>query len=141
MGTWGVGMQCSDAAMDIIGSTGMESLKTLKSAIKGKATFLENKEILALADHCLDNKIKLPTDIKDAVLHCIESELSDTDGWSSPEDRKSALKRFRDRVNGKKVDEVDLAIDNIGLFDSIYIGEKSRDEIKMLLKKKKGKKK
>lgn len=141
MGSWGVGMMSNDTAWDIIGKTGNESYCILHRLLKSKKA--EAKEILALAEHCLEEKTVLEKQVVLKVLKYVDAELDPKrlDEWKSSDERKDALLRFKDRLNGRKVDELDIMIDNLGVVDKISLGNKSRSEIKKLLKKamKKGK--
>ncbi len=133
MGTWGVGMMSNDTAWDIIGKTGNVSYCILHNLLKSKKA--ESKEILALAEHCLENNIVLEKPIVKAIMEYIDDELdqSELDNWKSPDERKDALLRFKNRLNGEKVDELDIIIDNLSVVEQISLGNKSRSEIKKLL--------
>lgn len=135
MGTWGVGMMSNDTAWDVIGKTGNESYCILNGLLKRNKG--ENKEILALAEHCLENKVSLEKQVVAKVIKRVELELKPDvlDCWSEPDERKDALLRFKDRLNGKEIDELDTMLDNLSVVDKIMIGNKSRSELKKLLQK------
>jgi hypothetical protein len=138
MGSWGVGMQASDSALDAIYRVEEGYLKGKKvrgqtKAVKGKLgpnvikwyTKLEDysikngysrQEILGVADWMLDKGILLKG-VMSLLDKVVEKELDQKhlDCWRDGEARKEALKRFQKRLHGKKVDEEKLAEDNEGL--------------------------
>lgn len=154
MGSWGVGMQANDTALDYIGDAygkKKPSLKSLKELVKSIKSLIVDREnhvydqgILGMADFILDHNPKLLTDLNliKQIDESVDNELKRLDNWidggnkSASEGRKGALLRFRDRLHGKKVDEDDLIVDNLGLFDQICVKGKSRDEVKAMLKPK-----
>ena len=123
MGAWGVGMQASDDALDAI--AGVEHLKPSKWTHKlvtqaidhvGSDDSWARMHVLGLADWLLDREIALEP-VKE-LLHSIADAELDPDAlrcWRDAEARKDALTRFKNRLDGKDVDEEALAEDNEGL--------------------------
>lgn len=127
MGSWGPGLQANDSALDALGILKKEIKQASKNKLPLRELFLKvqsefgadcDEEILGVADHLLDEEIKglieipeikkaLKSQRKKSVLCC----------WVNPEERKIALDNFEKRLKGEKVPELDLAIDNAGLFD------------------------
>ena len=137
MGAWGTGMQANDTALDYIGDVYGEEkprLKDLKALVITFNKCDNDKGILGIAECLLDYKPELLTKtmIK-KVDKAIDREL-DNNTFLDSEDRKGALLRFRDRLNGKKVDKKDLIIDNLCMFDRMAVHGKTRDEIKAMIK-------
>ncbi len=135
MGTWGVGMQSNDTALDAIDED--KPLETLKKNIDEWLKDDDNgtKSILGLAEYCLDKSKKLTPDLIKKVKIVIKKSKTTADSFRNPKERLGALRRFEARLNGKKVDERDLMLDNMGLFGSMEFHGKSRKEIKKLLVK------
>lgn len=133
MGSWSYGMLASDHAYDVIGSTGKESFKFLELYIREKRK--DHKGILALAAHCLDEKVEIPEVTKKVVLKSVKNQLLHVNEWVDGDERKQALERFRDRVLGKTVDRLDNIIDNMCLLSKISLADADRDTIKKLIKK------
>jgi len=134
MGTWGVGMRAGDTAWDAIGDckfnvNGKPPKKTLDELAKKPGLVLryfkdwirrDPMAILAVAEYLFDAGI----DVKPArkiIDGALKHELSNKrlEPWGHAQDRKDALIRFRDRLNGKKVDEAKLAEDNEGLLSKM----------------------
>lgn len=122
MGTWGVGMQSNDTALDVIGD-GRKPLENLQENIdewmKDDKYGNGRKSILGLAEFCLDKRKKLTPDLIKKIKVVLKRAKAQAEDWSESEDRLAALQRFEDRLNGKKVSKEDLAKDNEGLLSKI----------------------
>jgi len=124
MGTWGVGMQANDTALDEIGAAqdSNDPVKYLKKNIK---KWLEDdeygsgrKSILGVADYCLDKGLKFDESLKKLIKQAvINAEMNNT--FTEKKDRQLALDRFVRRLDGKKVSKRSLAEDNEGLLSKI----------------------
>ena len=141
MGAWGCGMQANDTALDFI-------YEVQKARIKDKAkTFRKvvkklkhdrwgtrSKAVLGMAEWMLDHDHSLKG-LMTEIKRCLKAENSKRliFTWRDPEERKDALDRFQKRLDGKKVDEKDLALDNMGLLDRIATTGMSKEEVKDLL--------
>jgi hypothetical protein len=139
MGTWGVGMQSNDTALDAIDDGRKKPLETLKKNIdewmKDDEFNSGMKSILGLAEYCLDKGKKPTPDLIKKIKVIIKKAKATAESFRDPKERLGALRRFEARLNGKKVDERDLMLDNMGLFGSMEFHGKSRKEIKKLLVK------
>ncbi len=134
MGAWGVGMQASDTAWDAIGHFkfdvhGKPSKKVLDMLAKKpqlvtkffKAWILKDPmAILGIAEYLLDAGVDLKP-AKKIIDGALKHELSNEglESWGHAQDRQDALKRFRDRLDGKKIDGEKLAEDNEGLMSKM----------------------
>ena len=142
MGAWGVGMQANDDALDAIGSAGLSSgdpkkqKRTLAALRQGKITLKsllnshrsypagwikkEPMALLGLSEYLLDEGFDLKP-IMPLAKKLLRSELAKRrlECWADLEERKDALLRFRDRLNGKKVPQELLDQDNEGLFSKM----------------------
>lgn len=124
MGTWGVGMQANDTALDEIGEAqdSGDPVKYLKKNIKKWLKDDEygngRKSILGVADYCLDQGIKFDEDMKNLIKQAVKNaKMNNT--FSEKKDRDLALDRFLRRLDGKKVSKRSLAEDNAGLLSKI----------------------
>lgn len=124
MGTWGVGMQANDTALDEIGEAqdSRDPVKYLKKNIKKWLKDDEygngRKSILGVADYCLDQGIKFDEDMKNLIKQAVKNaKMNNT--FSEKKDRDLALDRFLRRLDGKKVSKRSLAEDNAGLLSKI----------------------
>lgn len=178
MGSWGVGMQANDSALDWIphvevscvscgrsykkARTVCEScgeckkccpcdkprlspaIKVIERRDKGANRVLlrackeEPMGALGVAEHMLDRGLVIKPSAKKAILKVIKKELSGNrlDCWKNPEERQSALERFRERVNTGKYSELERRVDNIGLLDRFALemeGKGDRESIKKLI--------
>lgn len=143
MGTWGVGMQASDHAWDVLpmfqihpkdadgeadyskepkplpreeahkGFLGM--LVALK---KKKSEKYERQEVLAVADYLIEVGHGLPEAAIQKVVGIIDVEIKNCpgQGWHDPQERIEALNRFRGLVKGERRRGLDDEVDNAGLF-------------------------
>jgi len=135
MGAWGVGMQASDDALDAI--AGVEHLKPSELSHElitqamdhvGSDGAWTRMYALGLADWLLDREISLEP-VK-GVLHSMADAELDPDAlgcWRSAEARKDALIRFKNRLDGKNVDDEALAEDNEGLLTKMAKFAEGRD--------------
>jgi hypothetical protein len=136
MGAWGEGMQANDTAWDAIGDAGFKvhgapPKKVLAELAKKPATvkkyfrsiLLDAHAVLGLAEYLLDAGVNLAS-IRKTLDVTLKKALSASElsTWGDPENRKAALLRFRDRLDGKKIDEKKLAEDNEGLFSKMSKG-------------------
>jgi hypothetical protein len=127
MGSWGFGLQQGDTPLDALGAAGLcdvtkERARTLngirggKIALKDvfkKAAKCDSNEwgregVLAVAEVLLDEGIDL-TSVRKVINKALRFELSAKriQQWTEPQERKAALQRFKDRLDGKKVKVVD----------------------------------
>lgn len=134
MGAWGVGMQASDTAWDAIvhfkfDVNGKPSKKVLDGLAQKPERVLrffkgwitkDPMAVLGIAEYLLDAGVDLKSARK-IIGKALKHELSD-DGlkpWGHAQDRQDALLRFKDRLDGKKVDGEKLAEDNEGLLSKM----------------------
>lgn len=135
MGAFGEGMQANDTALDAIGVAGLsdgepkKQAKTLKELRSGKKTVeglfnsgrgwikSEPQGILGLAEYLLDEGFNISA-VRGLVSKALKNQLSkaELDCWVDRDERKAALLRFKDRMNGKEVPKELLERDNEGLF-------------------------
>jgi hypothetical protein len=126
MGTWGVGMQANDTALDEIGAAREFKGGPVKYLEKNIDRWLADKgsygngrkSILGVADFCLDQGVKfddgLKLKIKQAVL---DARFNNT--FMEHKDRELALDRFVRRLDGRKVSRKSLDEDNAGLISKM----------------------
>lgn len=145
MGAWGEGMQANDTALDYIG--GYNNPKTLRELKQGKLStkkMLNDVEkhsggdswaVLGVADWLLDHGYKVTT--SKALLEGHLKIQRDVTSWRDGKARTAALERFRKRMNGGKISDDDVALDNLGLFDRIglKLAGKSVEDIRTKMKK------
>ncbi len=138
MGSWGVGMQANDTALDAIDS-GRNDEKYLDKHIdkwlKPDKYGSGFKSILGLAEYCLDCDVPFSPAMIKKIKKAIKQARNDSDRWTEPKERLAALQRFEDRLDRKKIDMRDVVIDNMGLIDKISTGNKNRKELKKMLVK------
>jgi len=140
MGAWGEGMQANDTALDALGVAGLsdgeprKQAKTLKqlrngeitveSLFSGKGGFKERgwikkepQAVLGLAEYLFDEGFDV-SPVRGLISKAIRNQLSraELDRWVDRDERKAALLRFKDRLNGKEVPKELLEHDNEGLF-------------------------
>ena len=141
MGAWSVGMQSNDTALDWAAE---RSTKELVKAMQdltadGEYNWLKlgndgTWAILGVAEALLDKRRgKLLKPFIKEIESAIDSELKIIQNWNKSEERKDALLRFRNRLNGKKVDKIDLIIDNMGLLDKVTTTGMTREDLKKAL--------
>lgn len=138
MGAWSVGMQGNDTALDAIAAAGLScgepkrEKKTLANLRGGKKTVAslftkearwclkEPQGILGLAEYLFDQGFDL-SPVMDRIQKALKQQLTkdELETWSSSSERKSALVRFRDRLQGKDVPQELIERDNEGLFSKM----------------------
>jgi hypothetical protein len=123
-------MQASDTAWDAIGHFKFDvhgkPPKKVLAALSKKARLVSKffkgwilrdaMAVLGIAEYLLDAGVDLKP-AKKIIDKALEHELSDEglESWGHAQDRKDALNRFKDRLNGKEIDDEKLAEDNEGL--------------------------
>jgi hypothetical protein len=125
MGTWGVGMQANDTALDEIGAAkdSGDPLKYLKDNIdkwlKDNGEYGNGrKSILGVADYCLDEKLPIDDVLKGKIKQAVMMARHNNT-FREKRDRELALDRFVRRLDGRKVSKRSLAEDNAGLLSKI----------------------
>lgn len=137
MGAWSEGMQANDTALDALGVAGLsdgepkKQAKTLKDLRSGKKTVeslfkgdrwikKEPQAVLGLAEYLLDESFDISA-VRGLVSKALKNQLSraELDCWVDRDERKAALLRFKDRLNGKEVPKELLERDNEGLFSKM----------------------
>lgn len=138
MGSWGVGMQANDTALDVIdGGRNDEKYlhKHINKWLKPDKYGNGFKSILGLAEYCLDCDVPFSFIMIEKIKKAIKQAKDNSDCWIDQKERLAALQRFEDRLDGKKIDMRDVVIDNMGLIDKISVGNKNRKELKKMLVK------
>lgn len=124
MGAWGYGMQANDSALDAIGEHENDLVKGLSKNIDKWMKSKENYSnyILGLSEAIIDKKLELSSSVKKKVIKTIKKELlkKNLDNWVDTKQRISALKRFHNRLLGKRVNKKALEKDNEGLLSKIF---------------------
>jgi hypothetical protein len=137
MGAWGEGMQANDTALDAIGSAGLscgeprKRAKTLKELRGGKKTVkslfagrtwikMDPQAVLGLAEYLFDEGFDVAP-VRELVAKATKNQLSKAElaRWVDRDERKAALLRFKDRLDGKEVPKELLERDNEGLLSRI----------------------
>lgn len=147
MGSWGEGMQANDTALDFVASLEGKSKKKALAEFRKEIKHVDkvypvkkdwyggnHQAILGMADYLLDMEFGIPKDLLPKIESCIDNALTRLESWRNPSIRKDALLRFQKKLHGEKVDKLDLELDNMGLMSRIGLHDKSRDEIKKIIK-------
>jgi hypothetical protein len=140
MGAWGVGMRANDTALDALGDVTDEAsaLAALKREVAEEEDCWDSraKSVLGVAEYMVDKKYKIPSALLKQVKACVESELEEhrLEDWVHDDERKDALERFASRLDGKKVDKIDVAVDNMPLLSRLATAPLGRKALKELLK-------
>ena len=134
MGCWAVGMRASDDALDAVYT--FEQLEkrerrkrktSRRSAgelfvvwLGGDGKSPSAVKVLAVGEFLLERGINLEH-VRVSLDSALKRELSRRrlDCWRDPLERKAALLRFRDRLDGKPVDQSLIDVDNEGLMSKI----------------------
>lgn len=135
MGAWGEGMQANDTALDAIDRAGLSSAepkrreKTL-AALRGGKKKVEDlfkgwvkdshEGVLGLAEFLFDEGIDIKP-VMSLVKKALRNQLGkrELSRWRDSEERQAALARFKDRLEGKEVDQELLEADNEGLLSKM----------------------
>lgn len=103
MGAWGTGMlendDAQDALSDFIFRTPLK--RNWTKVFKQLAENPDNDlQILGISSALLvlESAILRRKEIRPWILSALDRELKDTDGWRNPEKRRSALRRFREKL-------------------------------------------
>ena len=140
MGAWGEGMQANDHAMDWIAKYQNFDAKgddiplnrLGKEVIGGKRLILKELQgikkshqhgyswaqaVLGVAEFFLDLRVDLKP-ARGILMQAIKNQLSkgEIETWCDMKARRDAIKRFKERIDGKVVDPKLIAKDNEGLF-------------------------
>lgn len=156
MGAWGEGMQANDTALDYIAeftnadgkltTAFKKAIKSGKKTIDGELKSIDKHSdhdgwaVLGIADFFLDHGFKVSGSMTLLKKHLRAQRSEDTLGcWQDSAARKAALDRFEARASGKKVDAVDVEIDNLGLFARISLRTegKTTEDLRKEIKKEK----
>jgi len=131
MGAWGVGMRANDEALDAVAD--FTRLRTAKAANIRLAKIIAKSDSgdepwlyrgsLGVAEFMLDKGFPLSQENKTGILKAIRHELSESsiERWREPEERRQALRRFKQRVEMGKFDEKEKEVDNLGLLAKINL--------------------